>query len=119
MSNLQHCLPDCEETLYSAKVSAAPFHRCDFRTIQVNPLCNLATTEDSGTVLMMGTAPIWGASVIEQYRKVIFAQIFLSYIGQHLSLLLYRGTENGVPPYVMDKVADNRRKFATTNRVSL
>ena len=63
----QYCLPDCEEILYSAKVSAAPFHRCDFRTIQVNPLCNLATTDAK----MTNISPMWGAQVIQQYRQVI------------------------------------------------
>ena len=69
-TNFQYCLPDCEETLYSAKVSAAPLHKCDFRTIQVNPLCNLAMTEDDNDEMTTGKPPMWGAQVIEQYRKV-------------------------------------------------
>ena len=77
LSNFQHCLPDCEETLFSAKVSAAPFHRCDFRTVQVNPLCNLAILDGNETEFGSGTGPMWGADVIEQYRKVISVWLFV------------------------------------------
>ena len=77
LSNFQHCLPDCEETLFSAKVSAAPFHRCDFRTVQVNPLCNLVIKDDNETQFGVGTVPMWGADVIEQYRKVISVWLFV------------------------------------------
>ena len=77
LSNFQHCLPDCEETLFSAKVSAAPFHRCDFRTVQVNPLCNLAILDGNETEFGSGTGPMWGADVIEQYRKVKSVWLFV------------------------------------------
>ena len=71
--------------------------------------------DNNGMVPVMGTPPMWGAGVIEQYRKVTFAQIFCHNL--IVSIFFCRGTENEVPSYVMDKVKDNRRKFATTNRV--
>ena len=73
-------------------------------------------TDNNRIVIPMGPPPMWGAGVIEQYRKVTFAQIFLTYAGTVFSFFC-RGSENEVPSYVLDKVKDNRRKFATTNRV--
>ena len=62
---LQHCLPDCEETIYKASVSAAPFRDCDAKNFGVSSLCNFGVS-GSATI----DPPRWGASVIEQYRKV-------------------------------------------------
>ena len=63
--SLQHCLPDCEETIYKASVSAAPFRDCDAKNFGVSSLCNFGVS-GSATI----DPPRWGASVIEQYRKV-------------------------------------------------
>ena len=60
----QHCLPDCEETHFKASASAAPFRGCDFKNFGISPLCNISTEEGAETL----NPPIWGASVIEQYR---------------------------------------------------
>ena len=62
---LQHCLSDCEETIYKASVSAAPFRDCDSKNFGVSSLCNFGVS-GSATI----DPPRWGASVIEQYRKV-------------------------------------------------
>ena len=61
----QHCLPDCEETHYTASVSAAPFRACDLKNFGLSPLCTFDESDDG-----LGSLhpPIWGSSVIEQYR---------------------------------------------------
>ena len=65
---LQDCLPNCEETRYTATVSASPFRRCDFRTLGINPLCDLAMEKGTGTSFATLYPQMWGQSAIEQYR---------------------------------------------------
>ena len=67
---MQQCLPNCEETRYTAIPSAAPFRRCDFRNFKTNPLCDLQMTADSNTSFAMNDPPMWGNKVLEEYRKV-------------------------------------------------
>ena len=89
----EFCLPDCDVTQYSTSVSAAPFRPCDFRNIGLSPACNLSRSEggeESG--FGMVSPPMWGASVIEEYR----------------------GKENIVPHYINERQMDNRRKYAKT-----
>ena len=65
----QHCLPDCDETIYTTSASAAPFRRCDFRNLEMNPMCNLGRSDmDDGTGFGDVNPPMWGESVLEQYR---------------------------------------------------
>ena len=64
------CLPNCEETSYKASVSQAPFRRCDFKTLGINPLCDLSMTTDNETSFGMIYPQMWGQSVIEQYKYV-------------------------------------------------
>ena len=66
---LQHCLPNCEETTYKATVSAAPFRRCDFKTLGMNPLCDLNTFEETDEGLRDMNPPIWGTSAFNHYRQ--------------------------------------------------
>ena len=94
--NNQECLPNCEETRYTASVSQAPFRRCDFKTLGINPLCDLTMTNDNETSFGMIYPQMWGQSVIEQYR--------------------YEGNGD-LPSYISEKVKDNRRKLVTTSRV--
>ena len=66
---LQHCLPNCEETTYKATVSAAPFRRCDFKALGMNPLCDLNTFEETNEGLRGINPPIWGTSAFNHYRQ--------------------------------------------------
>ena len=64
-SSLQDCLPDCEETHYTASVSAAPFRKCDAKNLGLTALCSLGGSGgDMGEI----EPPMWGESVINQYR---------------------------------------------------
>ena len=65
----QDCLPDCDETHYTASVSASPFRKCDFKNMGLTALCNLGGGGSGGE---MGEIepPMWGESVINQYRSV-------------------------------------------------
>ena len=65
----QHCLPNCEETTYTATVSAAPFRRCDFKTLGVNPLCDPSTFEESDEGFRGINPPIWGMSAFNHYGQ--------------------------------------------------
>ena len=107
-SYFQHCLPDCEETHYKASVSAAPFRGCDFKNFGTSPLCNFES---------LTMPPMWGASVIEQYREgEIWFQIWVLFWWV-LWFLLFR-SEGGVPDYLTTEVPDNRRHF-TKGHVSI
>ena len=68
VQNSQHCMPNCEETRYSASLSAAKFHLCNSKTMGSNPMCNLP----KGVIGSEGAVdiPMWGTSVMEDYRKV-------------------------------------------------
>ena len=57
--HIQHCLPDCEETLYKATVSASKFRGCDFKNFGTSTLCSLGSTLHP---------PMWGAKVLEQFK---------------------------------------------------
>ena len=67
---LKHCLPNCEETRYTAVSSAAPFRQCDFRNFKTNPLCDLEMAADSNTSSAMNKPPMWGNRALEEYRRV-------------------------------------------------
>ena len=64
----KHCLPNCEETTYTATVSAAPFRRCDFKTLGLNPLCNPAGFDAKEGGFDGMDPPMWGTSTLTQYR---------------------------------------------------
>ena len=64
----QDCLPDCEETHYTATVSAAPFRSCDFKNLGLSSLCNMGDATGATANI---DPPIWGANVISQYREGI------------------------------------------------
>ena len=66
---VQHCLPDCEETHYTASLSAANFRRCDYKNLGMTPLCQLGDPENLGLDMGSISPPMWGGSVIDQYRK--------------------------------------------------
>jgi len=76
------CYPDCDTAEFGASASAAPFRRCDYKNVDMSPLCTIETNS-------MAYPPKWGRSV----------------------LLEYNTTRNGeVPSYVNKKVITNRRK---------
>ena len=66
----QQCLPDCDETLYTASVSAAPFRQCDFKNLGMNPMCDLDRSDPRATGFADVNPPMWGESVLEQYKLV-------------------------------------------------
>ena len=72
---LLNCLPNCEETTYTATVSAAPFRRCDFKTLGLNPLCNPAGFDDKEGGFDGMDPPMWGTSTLNQYR-LAFLRVF-------------------------------------------
>ena len=65
----QHCLPDCEETHYTARLSSAPFRRCDYKNLGMTPICQLGDPEYMSMSTGSINPPMWGGSVIDQYRK--------------------------------------------------
>ena len=76
------CYPDCDTTEFGASASAAPFRRCDYKNVDMSPLCTIETNS-------VPYPPKWGRSVLEEYSA----------------------TRKGmVPSYVNDKVITNRRK---------
>ena len=67
ISNFQHCLPNCEETSYSASVSAAKFRGCSSKNMGSSPMCKLPDTA-TGNEVTPGYIPMWGTSVMDDYR---------------------------------------------------
>ena len=105
-------MPNCEETTYTATVSAAPFRRCDFRTLGMHPLCNPARLDDNAGSFGRVDPPFWGTSTLNQYRQAFHKtkyQVFMS------STISFSGTE--LPNYITDRVHANERKYAGTNQV--
>ena len=76
------CLPDCNTTMYTASVTAAPFRKCDYKNLGVSKLCSFDTKL---------SPPIWGQQVLSQYIDEL---------------------PTGVPPYISNIVSTNRRNFA-------
>ncbi len=90
----EHCLPDCDETHYSASVSAAPFRKCDFKNLGLTELCDFGGGEVSAD------PPIWGAEVLAQYKKSASS----SGSGQ-------------LPDYITKAVTSNMRRYINKNQV--
>ena len=76
-----HCYPDCDTTEIQATASAAPFTRCDFKNVDISPLCTIDTASISDP-------PKWGHVVLEEYKA-----------------------KGDIPSYVMDIVKTNKRKY--------
>ena len=68
----KHCLPNCEETTYTATVSAAPFRRCDFRSLGIEPLCSPAGFNVKERGFGGVDPPMWGTSALKQYRLAFY-----------------------------------------------
>ena len=66
--SLKHCLPNCEDTTYSTTVSAAPFRRCDQKTLGLSPLCDPVRFDETDGGFRGMNPPIWGQSAIKRYR---------------------------------------------------
>ena len=78
------CLPDCNTTMFTASVTAAPFRKCDYKNLGVSKLCSFDTNL---------SPPIWGQQVLSQYKDEL---------------------PDGVPTYIANLVSSNKRKFADT-----
>lgn len=89
----QDCLPDCDETHYTASVSASPFRKCDYKNMGLTALCNLG---GSGDELGDVEPPMWGESVINQYR---------------------RAAGGNIPDYIDHTVHTNERHYIKGNKL--
>ena len=59
------CLPDCAGTVYSARVTTAPFRRCDAANMGLSRLCKPSSLGD-------GDGPVpqkWGGAVVDAYKN--------------------------------------------------
>ena len=65
--SIKHCLPNCEETTYSASVSVAKFRHCSSKNMGSNPMCKLPDTV-TGAETSPGNIPMWGTSVKDGYK---------------------------------------------------
>ena len=54
------CLPDCTDTIYESRVSAAPFRDCDHTNLGASPLCDLENVDMN--------PPIWTQMVQEEFK---------------------------------------------------
>ena len=54
------CLPDCTDTQYNARVSAAPFRGCDHTNLGTSHLCDLQDTEMN--------PPMWTQMIQEEFK---------------------------------------------------
>ena len=93
-------------------MSAAPFRRCDFRTLGMHPLCNPARLDDNAGRFSSVDPPFWGTSTLDQYRQAFHKtkyQVFMS------STISFSGTE--LPNYITNRVHANERKYAGTHQV--
>ena len=90
MFSLQ-CLPPCDETHYTASVSAAPFRGCSNKNLGLTSLCDLESHGDMAEV----DPPIWGASVLRQYEAAA----------------------EGVPDYIAGAVRTNKRSYSRSPEV--
>ena len=85
-------MPDCDESIYAASVSALPLRRCDSRNLDLTDLCDLGKGDIH--------PPIWGASVLHQYAKEAEAVGAVK-----------------IPRYITDSVASNERTYMTADQV--
>ena len=54
-----HCLPDCTDTIYQSRVSAAPFRTCDHTNLGASTLCDFDNLDMN--------PPIWSNMVEEEF----------------------------------------------------
>ena len=115
---IKHCLPSCEEVRYTSSVSAAQFHHCDSQTMGSTNMCGLpkSVIGDDSTGLSIGDMPMWGTSVMDDYR-IVQSHIFV-FMPQLNLLLCFRTFSRTVPEYVSNQVTDNMRTFTHSNKVS-
>jgi hypothetical protein len=78
-SECNKCYPDCDTTEFGASSSAAPFRRCDYKNVDISPLCTLEPEKNP-------YPPKWGQNVLQEYKA-----------------------KGKVPGYVNEKVATNKR----------
>ena len=62
--NCEHCLPDCEITLYETAVSSAPFESCDHTNLEASSMCSLTSGDEFNP-------PIWISDTMEQFIGII------------------------------------------------
>ena len=56
----KHCLPDCSDTIYQSRVSAAPFRTCDHTNLGSSSLCDFDNLDMN--------PPIWSYMVEEEFK---------------------------------------------------
>ena len=62
--NCEHCLPDCEITVYETSVSSAPFESCDHTNLETSSMCSLTSGDEFNP-------PIWMSDTKEQFIGTI------------------------------------------------
>ena len=67
-SKCDYCLPDCNVTLYDARVTAVPFRTCNEKNLGVSFLCNLEGHD-------IPDPPIFGHQVLEEYRNDSLSEV--------------------------------------------
>ena len=62
--NCEHCLPDCEITVYEIAVSSAPFESCDHTNLETSSMCSLTSGYEFNP-------PIWMSDTKEQFIGIL------------------------------------------------
>ena len=91
------CLPDCNTTVYTASVTAAPFRRCDNKNLGISFLCNFLGKQIQ--------PPIWGQNVLNQYMDEI------NQIPDYMQFLVNRSNERTFS----DEKASGKEIFMAAN----
>ena len=62
--NCEHCLPDCEITVYETAVSSAPFESCDHTNLETSSMCSLTSGDEFNP-------PIWMRDTKQQFLGIV------------------------------------------------
>ena len=95
-------------------MSAAPFRRCDYKTLGLNPLCDPNRFHDTDEGFRGMNPPIWGTTAINQYKQAYF-KLFKKKICDN-SNLFFRSNE--VPDYINNRIQANMRNYTTSKKVT-
>jgi len=63
-STCNQCLPDCDAVHYDASVTAVPFRKCDYRNLEVSPLCSIKDP-------LPPKPQIWSKEYLEELFKLL------------------------------------------------
>ena len=71
------CYPDCDTTDFGASASAAPFRRCDYKNVDMSPLCTIETdsvfiTLSPINTVHIGKLNIFGLVILQSDQPTCF-----------------------------------------------